>query len=582
MESAVFNMHSKLGMRFIFDDYDRGKSLKICGSITCQQIKEFNLWILRLFVIYELVFVLCVKYLKFHYYKKNHNELCITLKHIIISQAIIDILFLIYFNFCWKNIIYNHLLNRNKLLYPFFMLLLLLFSDILITFNNFKSDWIFLFQMICDFVSYLIILLFIPIFTKQLKYYKNDINKNWLKYTFKNKLILFIDIIICIFLLYIIFSIFVYMIYSDWNIEKIVKDELKSQIFNIMMENFLIFEWIHQFLDYVLFEKDKNDENYENDENDYNIHLDILHKHISNQESDIFINFLISNNYDTDSIIEDIDIYSESNISNVLNKNNFNKLINYINNEKKYFKNNIFQCKYLGYFLIFSIFQSICIGLRIKYNNYFLYNFHFNKIKFHKPSFMYAFICIIQIIVTFLILLKIIYTIFNDNKYCKIFKNNFCKLTFALILWILLLILQIAYANFTNLWFFIQFFINLFIYPIFFIFILIALHAFYNRKNKNIYKQIFLLYFPGCIFSINCGIFIYYGVIQDINYIKLFNSNSKHLIFMMIVIENTLLLEGLHLVFPTFIYILSQITQKILLKISHTIQFVYYFVCYLD
>eukprot|EP01084_Bolivina_argentea_P220967 374379_1 len=138
---------------------------------------------------------------------------------------------------------------------------------------------------------------------------------------YRKRCILIADIIISITALYIIVSLFLYMLYEDWNIEHIVMDAADAQYANIIIENFLVFEWIHQFTEYVLWG----------------------HPHHSYY------------------VLNDLNLY---------------------------------QWQYLGIFTAVSMFQTICIGIRIHIPNYYLYDYDFDDFDNDSHSRLYICSCI--------------------------------------------------------------------------------------------------------------------------------------------------------------------------------------------
>eukprot|EP00483_Globobulimina_turgida_P006338 UN06348 len=208
----------------------------------------------------------------------------------------------------------------------------------------------------------------------------------------------------------------------------------------------------------------------------------------------------------------------------------------------------------------------------MKIHQYYLYDINMKRVGKDTDALQYIATCSVQLVVSLVVLLFLLYKTGQHIEFHDIFKDQIQKIKFAAMLWVLLLVLQIAYANFSHSAFFIHFFVNLFIYPIFFMWIICVLYALGSKPNKEeedsednvvneeeekctgCYDRECFLYVAIVFFSANAMLFVIYGVIIDIGKIhSKWHKYSYHLIFMMIVVENTLLLEALHLVFPTII-----------------------------
>ena len=359
--------------------------------------------------------------------------------------------------------------------------------------------------------AYFINFVFIPIFKDTFDSYRDDIRTHYREQnqSYRYWPWLIFDVIMSTFALYVTFSLFLYMLFEDWMIEHIVKDAAHAQYANIIIENFLVFEWIHQFVDYVFFE-----------EHTFSRELIASHSGLCRDDS---------------------------------------------------------ETNYVGLFMFFSWFQCVVIIWRMFIPSYYLYDMDIKEWGEKSQSIQFIVACFVEMVGSAGFLWYLLRRLLRDRSFYRVIKAQVQTLSFAAILWFLLLVIDIAYANFSHLEFFIQFFINLFIYPIFFIWILVALHSFHQRRrergnnNANGACVTFLRYIccstTGCcsdnyfcldfsvlVFAFNAGSFVVYGVFKDIDKIgSKWLDQMYQLIFMMIVVENSLLLEALHMVFPIFI-----------------------------
>eukprot|EP01084_Bolivina_argentea_P188551 324559_1 len=360
---------------------------------------EIRLWVLRAFVLYELILVIIIKYIKHEFYRRNIDELSESqaLKTVIVIQAPCNFIFLLYFVICcWEKLIWTHLCDSEKLLYPMFMIGALIFSDILIAFDDPDANWIYFLQVFCD-LDYIIFLLFIVMFEERKeKYMSQDFPHDcW------NKFILSIDVFTAAVMLYIVFSLFLFMIFEDWNIENSIEhlDNKTPTVFNIMMENFLIFEWVHQFLEYVF-----------------------LHSHTSSQNSENH-HAVYSDNQKKAGIPDCVDSSNDSEKS----KGNISD-----DNVQSKAETNLTPCQDFGAFIVFSVLQVAFIQIRIHIEEHYLYDFDFSSIVgMNDSAFAYIVACIAQVVVTGIFLVFIIIQLLTDKDYRKVMQIRYKMLTFA-------------------------------------------------------------------------------------------------------------------------------------------------------
>eukprot|EP01084_Bolivina_argentea_P188549 324555_1 len=430
---------------------------------------EIRLWVLRAFVLYELILVIIIKYIKHEFYRRNIDELSESqaLKTVIVIQAPCNFIFLLYFVICcWEKLIWTHLCDSEKLLYPMFMIGALIFSDILIAFDDPDANWIYFLQVFCD-LDYIIFLLFIVMFEERKeKYMSQDFPHDcW------NKFILSIDVFTAAVMLYIVFSLFLFMIFEDWNIENSIEhlDNKTPTVFNIMMENFLIFEWVHQFLEYVFLHSHTSSHNSENHQKkagipdyvdssiDDNVqskaedtqenvesveNSSVIHTDISNkQKQQIFEeNSLIDQEAKNHSSVDEnspsnVDENSfqddgiNAQISESIDSDNDDKKKSQIDTQET----NLTLCQGFGVFTFFAVFQLFFIQIRIRIEEHYLYDFDFASIVrwWNDSASVYIFFCIAQVVVTGIFLVFIIIQLLTDKDYRKVMQIRYKMLTFA-------------------------------------------------------------------------------------------------------------------------------------------------------
>ena len=437
------------------------------------------LWLLRFYIIQHLIVVIYFKYIKGEFYKKNHDEIkgYKLILPMFISAAInANYLYYIFIEF--KNdsfwcIICEHLCDPNYLLYPMCMLICLLITDISIAATEaFAGEpsfcWIWLIQTLCDLGTYIMVFVFIPVFKSGLDYYR----KNG-----RNRILFLGDMFIAATVMYIAASLLLYMFYEDWNIEEIVKDKSQTMYANRIMENFLIFEWFHQLIEYG-----HHDE----------------HQHQNQIEIDLL------------------------------------------------------RWKYLGFIVCYSMIEFGMIIIRMTDVDHYLMDFSWKEAK---DDVGYTSACFVELLVavsTFLYI-ALLWTNKSDQNFQKFIRERMGKLKFAFVLWCLLLGFQMAYFSFSQGAYSIQFVINVFVYPVTFVWIICALEIF-DKKRDQLSKCNGIMYFwvPLIAFTLSRFGFIGYGVFEDTHLMGKWKQEGKsnHLIFVIIAVENSLLLEQVHLIFP--------------------------------
>eukprot|EP01084_Bolivina_argentea_P247204 413616_1 len=448
-------------------------SVEAQHQVTDQQIDYFRKykkikW-LHVFAMYEFFFIIIYKFLVVAFHQRDVNEVDEKLMNIIFVQAAINCMYILVL-LCqsyWRKLMSKHLCDAQQLGYPMLMLLALCVCDLLIAFDYEESHYFMTYfaQMFCD-LGYIPLFLYIPQFMVAVKSYKQ-------KRFSVHYGCLIVDIIMYTIVILIIFSVFVLMVYTDLNIDHIVHSAYGPMIARIVIENFLILEWIHQLLEYVWIQHDSH-----------------------HQPVDIFTL------YKPTLTIAD------------------------------------------GLSLAICCYKPMSILLKIvRPEGWLSLQQSEHKQIIETAYYIFTVGIIPGLLFTLFYLLNIFIYLAEKFNVHKMYQYQMPHSVFPAFLWMMLLLLGVSYANIQNAAYYFQIVTDLLWYPLEFAYIFSVM--FYFENNCRMSKMILGAFVVLVVSNI---VTLTVNVYNDVHTMEEFK--STRLVFMIFVVQNTIILEELHMLFP--------------------------------